>query len=204
MADAIGDWEEGLAGFVAARRQEGGPHRHEDPAVVAAERSILGASLATRLADLDDIRRAWRAFTGISADPVVVVTTSTAGLAAVDSLLAMAPEIAAVAGDRVVAVTEPDYRLWCIRHPDDGHRLHVNLWSWIKTRVPPQRWPEFAAHPLGDGESYWLHREGLAGAGPLDRRACHLWKFNGRHAALLRAFVTERGVGPLGTAGDEA
>ena len=105
-----------------------------------------------------------------------------------------AANLAAAEAWRIVPVTELEYRLWCIRHPDDDHRHHVNHWNWIKTRVPAQRHAEFARHPLGPGEAYWLHRVGTAGAGAADRRDCHLWRWNGRHAALLQAFVREGGV----------
>jgi hypothetical protein len=76
----------------------------------------------------------------------------------------------------------------------------VNAWSWVKTSVPRQRWPEFAAFPLPDGDAYWIHREGLAGAAGLDRRASHLWRWNGRQAALLKAFITETAAPRLGDA----
>ena len=79
-----------------------------------------------------------------------------------------AAAIEALARDRVEAVTELEYRLWCIRSPDDGFIRHVNLWNWIKTSVPTQRHAEFAASPLGPGECYWLHREGCAGAAALE------------------------------------
>lgn len=138
------------------------------------------------------------------ASPAIVITTSAAGVAAVEEMLGSVPDLAALAGDRVEAVTELEYRLWCIRSPDEGFIHHVNVWSWIKTEVPEQRWAEFSNYPLSAGEAYWLHREGCSGAAALDRRGCHLWKWNGRHAALLRAFVTERSVGPLGPATDGA
>jgi hypothetical protein len=99
----------------------------------------------------------------------------------------------------VAAVTELEYRLWCIRHPDDAYRLHVNLWSWVKTRVPQQRWHEFATYPLRSGDVYWLHRTGVSGAGAADARHCHLWKWNGRHAALLQPHIREQTVSHLDT-----
>ena len=193
MIDETRAWLEGLVWFVAANRERKPVAEADDPDASAAERGIVAASLATRFAELESVREAWRLRTGTPADPVIVVTTSAAGMDAVTGLAAD-PFLAAIMGDRLVAVSELEYRLWCIRNPDDDHQRHLNLWSWVKTRVPRQRWAEFAAFPLAEGETYWLHREGLAGAGPLDRRACHLWKWNGRHAALLRAFVAERGV----------
>jgi hypothetical protein len=195
------DWLDGLREFVRAERIAKPPRATAtSPAAEAAARSIIGGSLATRLAELDALREARRSLPGGDLDPAVVITTSATGIAAATELLDSVPNLALLARDRVTAVTELEYRLWCIRSPDDGFLLHVNIWNWIKTAVPEQRHGEFAAYPLGPGECYWLHREGCAGAATLDRRACHLWKWNGRHAALLRAFVTERSVGPLGPA----
>jgi len=197
------DWLDGLRDFVKAERIAKPPRPiATTPAATAAERSIIGGSLTTRLAELDALREARRSLPPGDPDPAIVITTSAIGCAAIAELLASVPELAALARDRVEAVTELEYRLWCIRSPDDAFLLHLNLWTWIKTSVPEQRHTEFAKWPLGPGECYWLHREGCAGAAAFDRRSCHLWKWNGRQAALLRAFVTERSVGPLGSVGD--
>jgi hypothetical protein len=198
------DWLEGLREFVHTRRlTKPLCSSAASPAAEAAERSIVGGSLATRLADLPAVQQARRALPWAFDDPAIVITTSAAGIAAVAELRESVGDLAVVAGDRLEAVTELEYRLWCIRSPDEDFIQHVNIWNWVKTSVPAQRNGEFAAYPLGAGEVYWLHREGCGGAATLDRRSCHLWKWNGRHAALLQAFVTERSVGPLGTGADE-
>ena len=167
----------------------------------AAERMILAANLATVLAGWDTVEAARRASgsgaSPLDPDPPLVITTSGIGIGVVGEQLATGSLPARAIADRAVAVTELEYRLWCIRHPDDEYQRHIVLWNWIKTRVPPERHGEFARHPLGPGEAYWLHRTGIAGAGAADRRDCHLWKWNGRHASLLEAFVTERGVREL-------
>ena len=138
-------WLQGLRAFVVEHRLgKPLPTPPAGDAQWAAERSILGAALATRLSEVEAIRQTRRALgCGTDADPALVLTTSAAGMAAATAVL------------------------------------------------------EFARHPLSPGESYWLHRTGLVGAGPLDRRDCHLWKWNGRHAALLEGFVTERAVAGL-------
>lgn len=164
----------------------------------AAERSILGAALAPRLAEVESLRDARAAMTDADPDPAVVLSTSAPGIVAAAGLLDASPDLATLVGAKLVAVTELEYRRWCMRHPDDDHRRHVTLWNWIKSHVPERRRAEFARHRLGSGESFWLHREGIAGAGPLDRRASHLWKWNGRHAALLEPFVTEFSVPRVG------
>lgn len=199
------DWLAGLRDFVAedrSRRPLAAPGRSAPE--LAAERSIIGSHLATRLADLAPVfasRRDWCRTTrfrpSADEDPCLVITTSVAGMAAVDGLLESGNPVFVALAARMLAVTELEYRLWCIAHPDAGHRCHVNLWSWVKTSVPERRRPEFSRHPLAAGESYWLHRTGLSGAGEADRRDCHLWKWNGRHAALLEAFVRERAIGRL-------
>ncbi|NBW85945.1 MAG: hypothetical protein EBR23_03705 [Planctomycetia bacterium] len=191
-------WLTGLLDFASERRRDTPLPDLGQPSVAqAAERSIIAANLVTSLADLDALlaaRAAWLrtagAMTG-DVDPAIVLTTSPVGIVAAGEVLGPGAPLTALAGPRLAVVSEPEYRLWCIRSPDDAFRLHVNLWNWLKTAVPAQRWPEFAAHPLADGERYWLHRAGVAGAGPADRRDCHLWRWNGRHAALLQPFIRE-------------
>ena len=194
-------WLEGLRAFAAEHRQRKPLREPASAAEGAAERMILAAHFATVLAGWDVVDAARHA-TGSSGsahdpDPPLVITTSAVGIGVVGQQLATGSLPARVIADRAAAVTELEYRLWCIRHPDDDYQRHVILWNWIKTRVPPERHAEFARHPLGAGDAYWLHRTGVAGSGGADRRDCHLWRWNGRHAALLEAFVTERGVSEL-------
>jgi len=200
MLAATREWLEGLRALAAAQRLEKPLAVTSPSAEQAAERMILAARLSAWLAEGETIlaaRREWLATRGGDPEPAVVITTSPVGIdVATEQLVGGSPRARAMAG-RAVAVTEREYRLWCIGHPDAGAARHVNLWNWIKTRVPPQRDPEFARHRLAAGERYWLHRAGIAGAGGADRRECHLWKWNGRHAALLEAFLTEQGVAEL-------
>jgi hypothetical protein len=191
-------WLAGLRDFATEHRLRQPLAESTGAAARAAERMILAANLATALAGWETVLAVRRAGEPeIDPAPAVVITTSPGGIAVAAEQLATGSLPARSLAAHAVAVTELEYRLWCIRHPDDGHRLHVNLWNWIKTSVPPQRHAEFARHPLREGEAYWLHRAGIAGAGSADRRDCHLWKWNGRHASLLEAFVTERGVSEL-------
>lgn len=198
-------WLEGLREFAADHRLRRPLTEPASAAERAAERMILAAHLATAFTGWDQVQAARQAahqshdLGAADGDPLpaVTITTSALGIAVVAEQLATGSLPARALAARAVAVTELEYRLWCIRHPDDGYRRHVNLWSWVKTTVPRQRHGEFARHPLGEGESYWLHRAGVAGAGGADRRDCHLWKWNGHHASLLEAFVSERGVSEL-------
>jgi hypothetical protein len=194
------EWLDGLRAF-AVEHRIAKPLAAPSPdtaAAWAAERSILGAALATRLADLEPLRAARASSPGADPDPAVVLTTSAPGIVAAEAIIDGSPDLAALVGDRLVAVVELEYRRYCMRNPDDAHRHHVTLWNWVKTRVPEQRQAEFARHRLAPGEAWWLHREGVAGAGALDRRASHLWKWNGRHAALLEPFVVEFSVPRVG------
>lgn len=196
------DWLDGLRTFAAEQRQTRPLADVARPTpALRAEWMLVATHFATRLAEHEAIlaaRRRWLAASGGpdgDPDPAIVLTTTSVGIAAAADWLAVdGPHQRAVA-PRVVAVTELEYRLWCIRRPDEERHRHVNLWNWVKTRVPPERWPEFAAHPLADGETYWLHRTGTSGAGAADARRCSLWKFGGRHAALLAADIVER-LGP--------
>lgn len=201
MHDGTRDWLNGLREFAAAQRAaRPSPASVPDASATAAERMIIGADLATRLPEIDrllDARRAWIDNSGredADPDPALVVTTSAAGMAALAEWLDAANPWTTVLTPRLAVVSELEYRLWCIRHPDDESSLHVNLWSWVKTSVPRQRWSEFARHPLGPEEIYWLHRTGIRGCGASDGRQASLWKFTGHHAALLEARVAESRV----------
>jgi len=198
MTAATREWCAGLAAFAVERRGGQPPRLPESQSLAAAERAILATHLVAWLDDWATIMSArceWtRGRLGADPDAGVVLTTSAVGIAGAEELLAGGHPLAAAEARRIVPVTELEYRLWCIRHPDEDHRHHMNHWSWIKTQVPLQRHREFARHPLGPGEAYWLHRAGTAGAGAADRRDCHLWRWNGRHAAIVEAFVRE-GVG---------
>ena len=193
-------WLDGLKDFAAARRREK-PLEDvaQEPSERAAERMILQAQLSAWLAGFDYVlraRQAWLQESGLAGDtdPAVVATTSGVGIEVVEELAQSGSLPARAIDRRIAAVTELEYRLWCIQTPDNHYALHGNVWNWIKVRVPAQRHLEFARHPLGPGECYWLHRAGIAGAGAADRRDCHLWKWNGLHASLLEAFVVEQGV----------
>ncbi len=199
-------WLEGLREQATATRLEkplidGG----RSAAEAAAERMILAAQLSLWLSGFTDVlaaRQAWldQASPAGDRDPAIVVTTSPVGIAVAESLAEAGSLLARSLARELVAITEREYRLWCIAHPDETHRRHVNVWNWIKLKVPEQRHAEFDRHPLRSGEAYWLHRAGIAGAGTADRRDCHLWKWTGQQAVLLEAFVTERNVGRLGDA----
>ena len=198
MQPATHVWLDGLRAAVSespAQDAAGG-------AAAAAERMILAAHLATWIDTWPHLAAARRAFAiagdpGADPDAAIVLTTSPAGLAVAEELLARDEPLARDLRRRVVCATEGGYRRWCMRHPDHQHLLHVNHWTWIKTRVPPQRDGEFTRHPLAAGECYWLHRTGTAGAGAADGRAAHLWKFTGSLAVLLEPFVVEgRGAAP--------
>jgi len=196
-------WLDGLRERAAAHWSS--PSVERPAAAIAAERMILAAQLSLWLTGFDDVlmaRRAWldEALPEGDRDPAIVVTTSPVGMAVADELTGTGSLPARSLVRELVAVTERDYRLWCIAHPDPNHVHHVNVWNWIKTQVPEQRHAEFARHPLRPGEAYWLHRAGIAGAGLANRRDCHLWKWTGQQAVLVEAFITERNVGRLGAA----
>lgn len=201
------DWLEGLRDFATEHRRTKPLAQPTAPAQRAAERSILASHLVSWLDDLTELFAARQATVpGADPDPAIVLTTTAVGIEAATALCTGSHRghgghgghpLAVSLAPAFAAVTELEYRLWCMRSPDEEHRLHVNHWNWIKTRVPPQRAGEFARHPLGPGESYWLHRTGTAGAGRGDRRDCHLWKWNGHHASLLEAHVREAAVSHL-------
>lgn len=198
MLSSSRTWLDGLREFATEHRVRKPLVEPEPAAARAAERMIIASHLATALSEWDQVLSARRAGTPEGdPDPAVVITTSAVGIAVVKEQFAAGSLPARALAAQAVAVTELEYRLWCIRNPDEPHRWHVNLWNWVKTCVPRERNAEFARHPLGPDEAYWLHRAGITGCGTADRRDCHLWKWNGRHAALAEAFVAERGVSGL-------
>lgn len=182
-------WLAGLRDAVAtARRAAGSAGRPGiSPSQESAERSILSAHLVTWLENELPTLLGDRADDD---DPAIVITTSPVGLAVVEETLRRDEPLMRSLRDRVVAVTEREYRAWTKDHPDPDHRHHLNHWSWIKTQVPEARRHEFAAYPLSDGEQHWLHRTGTSGCGR-ERRFCHLWRWNGSTAALLKPFFPE-------------
>lgn len=196
MRAATRDWLIGLEAFAAEHRVQKPLNPPADPALAAAERMILATRLAEWLGGWEaiegDRRRVAATSPAADPDPCLVITTSPVGSAVAEELIASGSPSARSLAGRFAAVTELEYRLWCIRNPDDDSARHINLWNWIKTSVPEQRHGEFAAYSLTPGEAYWLHRCGIRGAGEGDRRDCHLWKWNGRHASLLKAFIVER------------
>ena len=148
-----------------------------------AQRAILAAHLATWI-DGEAAR--------LPSSHAIAITTSDLGIPVVNDVFASDEPLSASLRSRVVAVREIEYRLWTKDNPDPEHALHVNHWSWIKAPVPRQRWHEFNAFPLREGEAYWLHRTGTSGPGATAVRHAHLWKWTGSHAALLRPFIQER------------
>lgn len=199
------DWLAGLGAFVAEwRRQRPAPAEASGGPQGLAERAILAAHLVSWFDGLPAVMEARRRFAAsMAGDPdcPVVLTTGGSGIEAAAALLAGGHPVAEAEAARIIPVTELEYRLWSIRSPDPGHARHLNHWNWIKTRVPPQRAREFARHPLAPGESWWLHRTGTAGAGAVDRRDCHLWKWNGVHAALVEPFIREGRVSHFAAGG---
>ena len=183
-------WLDGLRAFAG----DAAAVSADDPSAAAthaAERAVLAASLVswidTALAGLLAERVATG---GGDSEPAIVLTTNAAGFAAAADVLGRDDPLMEQWRARVACVSEKHYRLWCIRHPDPDHRLHINHWNWIKTSVPPQRQPAFARFPLAADEVYWLHRTGTVGAGR-ERRFCHLWKWNGKTASLVKPFIDE-------------
>ena len=118
----------------------------------------------------------------------IVVTTSAPGLAAWSDLISGLP---APIAERVATATEIEYRGWCMRSPDESHRLHAVVWSWIKAPLPPQRRPDFAPFPIADSADYWVLRYGHSGGGEGEQSG-DLFAWDGAVARLLATGITER------------
>ena len=193
------EWLAGLRDHVEETRrtaEPAGPAGRAPPlpAEVAAERMILATSLVVWLENEWPTLLAARREAlppGADPDPAIVLTTSTVGISIVDDTRARDEPLMTSLRGQIVAVTEREYRNWTKAHSDLEHLLHVNHWSWVKTAVPEARRQEFATYPLAAGEAFWLHRTGTAGCG-VERRFCHLWKWNGQAASLIQPFIAER------------
>lgn len=121
-------------------------------------------------------------------DGAIVVTTSPPGLAAWSDLISGLP---APIAERVATATEIEYRGWCMRSPDESHRLHSVVWSWIKAPLPPQRRPDFASFPIAESADYWVLRYGHTSASEGGHSA-DLYSWDGAVATHLATGITER------------
>ena len=123
-----------------------------------------------------------------AADPPValVLTTTAPNLSGVSRALA---DLDSDFRARLVVATELEYRLWCLRPPDD-YRLHTNLWTWVKAPLPAQRRAEFGRFPIPPSDAYWLHRYGFIDK-TTERRFADLWRWDGSQATLLATGLVE-------------
>lgn len=179
LPPASAAWLAGLRAFVAQQRNQ--PSRSQrpppPPAELAAEADLIAAHLRDWLTKLPQL------LARHDRRPAIAITTSPAGLAAIDRLAADPAFMSLLAG--CCGVTESEYRFWCKEQPDPDHAVHANHWAWMKTQVPAARAAEFAAYPLPAGSRHWLFRHGLAGLGLADHHSCRLYAWNGRTATLL-------------------
>lgn len=121
-------------------------------------------------------------------DGAIVVTTSPPGLAAWSDLIS---GLTTPIAERVATATEIEYRGWCMRSPDESHRLHAVVWSWIKAPLPPQRRPDFTSFPIAASSDYWVLRYGHTTAEEGGHSA-DLFAWDGAVATLLATGITER------------
>lgn len=183
MTPATRDWLAGLKEFSEAHRAPRPARRVPVPSGIAA---ALGAILGDHLAG----QGAADVVSALSRHPgsAVVLTTTSEGFAAAERFAA---RLASADVARFAVATEAEYRGWCMPSPDEGHRLHVNVWNWVKAPVPEIRRGEFAAWPIAAGSDYWLHRHGIRDASAEVRRA-DLWAWDGVLARPVATGVDER------------
>lgn len=196
MRPAARDWLESLRRFSAEHRLS----RPQRPEPVPAETGS-GPSPGARISPAFDAQAAILAahaeawglptLTRLAATfsgGAIVVTTSPPGLAAWRELIARFP---ASLAERMTAATEIEYRGWCMRSPDEAHRLHAVVWSWIKAPLPPQRRADFPSFPIPDSADYWVLRYGHSGGGDGEHGA-DLYTWDGAQATCLATGITER------------
>lgn len=188
------DWLAGLRRFSEQHRAPRPERRVPVPSetvVVASTAEALAAQAGILDRWLEDHGAGIRALFAERPGAAIVLTTTPPGFVAAERFRA---GLAAADAERFAAVTEIEYRGWCMRSPDEHHRLHDNVWSWIKAPLPAARAGEFAAWPIPDGHAYWLHRRGRGGARTW--RSADLWQWDGRTATLLASDVSERALRP--------
>ena len=197
MRPAARDWLDGLRRFSAEHRLSR-PQRPEPVPVETGARHLPRITNSSPvLAAQTEILAAHAAAWGLSTlnklaatfpDGAIVVTTSPPGLSAWDHLIASLP---APLAERVATATEIVYRGWCMRSPDEAHRLHAVVWSWIKAPLPPQRRADFAPFPIAESADYWVLRYGYSGGGEGEPSA-DLFAWDGTAARLLATGINER------------
>ena len=198
MTPAARDWLNGLRRFSEEHRATQAPLVAAVPSETGSKRSPpahgdSAAAIGAQGAIIANKCAAWGLSTLLDLaaarpDAVIAVTTSAPGLEAIARMVASLPE--PIIG-RVAIATEMEYRFWCMRAPDEAHRLHMMLWSWIKAPLPRQRRGDYPRHPIADTASYWLLRYGHEGHGA-PWRSADLYSWDGAVAALLATGIAER------------
>ena len=183
MTPAARDWLAGLTDFSEAHRAPRPERRVPVPSGIAAAVAAILAGHLEGSGGVDVIEALSR-----SPGRCVVLTTTPEAFPATALFASRMPSAQAA---RFVAVTETEYRGWCMRSPDEAFLLHANVWSWVKAPVPARRRGEFARWPVAAREDYWLHRHGRRDAAGEVRRA-DLWAWDGAQARFLAADVPER------------
>jgi hypothetical protein len=198
MTPAAREWLVGLRRFSEEHRAAQDPLAASVPSETDStrpDRAVRAspAALAAQAGIIAEHARAWaipeiQRLAAARKEVGIVATTSSPGIEAVGGLIAQLPESIR---ERVAIVTELEYRFWCMRSPDQSHRLHVTLWTWLKAPLPPQRRREYARHPIPPTASYWLLRYGFAGHGD-EWRSADLYAWDDCVATLLERGVSER------------
>jgi hypothetical protein len=117
----------------------------------------------------------------VSKDPILVFTSTVPGMVA-------AREILADASESVVALFAEELIDWLTTNPDPEYRYYVHMWSFF-ANPDDEILSKAGDYPIGDGECYWLHKEGTMCGLLFGRGGDHLWKWDGKEATLLEEGV---------------
>jgi len=104
--------------------------------------------------------------------------------------LVAAREILEEGYDTISFLYPEEFTEWLAVNPDPDYRWHVQTWSYF-TSVDAVTIEKTKKYPLGDGESYWLHREGTMCGKLFGRGGDHLWKWNGTEPVLLEECINQ-------------
>lgn len=188
MTDEGKNWFDGLTRFAMEHRVKYPIVNRDDfSAEQEMQCRIIGGSLITWLQEhgprLIQERAILARLKDWEEDPFIVFTSKQPGLVAAREIFE--------GQHATVAFLYPDeFTEFLKSRPDHEFRWHVHTWSFFAP-VDEDMAKKVANDPIGDGESYWLHKEGTMCGQLFGRGGDHLWKWNGQELVLLEECINQ-------------
>jgi hypothetical protein len=183
------EWTVALTSFVQAQRQHN-PYPHRETLSDEEERhcQIIGGEFWTwkqrHLPDIIKERMALSLMTKFDPKPLIVFTTTIAGLVAAQEIIPKPP-------NNLVYLLHTEYQDWEKEHSVDEFTFHIHHWSTFqkidrkllskaKKAYPEVNSEKFRVHTCGD---LWGEQCGVEGE--------HLWSWNGQDMVLVEEAFSE-------------